>query len=175
MIKPILAQDGNSLPVSAFSPDGFVPTGTTKYEKRGIASTCQWQIDNCIQCNQCSLVCPHAVIRPYLVAEGTDKPESFATKKAIGREFAGFEYRLQISPMDCTGCGNCVEVCLAKEKALVMKPLDSQRHEETNWEYAQTLPEVTVPVNKSTVKGSQFLSLCLSSPAPAPAAARPRM
>ena len=158
VIKPILAQDGNSLPVSAFSPDGFVPTGTTKYEKRGIAvNVPEWQIDNCIQCNQCSLVCPHAVIRPYLVAEGTDKPESFATKKAIGREFAGFEYRIQISPMDCTGCGNCVEVCLAKEKALVMKPLDSQRHEETNWEYAQTLPEVTVPVNKSTVKGSQFL------------------
>ena len=158
VIRPVLSQDGNSLPVSAFSPDGFVPTGTTKYEKRGIAiNVPEWQIDKCIQCNQCSLVCPHAVIRPYLVEEGKEKPESFETKKAIGREFAGYEFRIQVSPLDCTGCGNCAEVCPSKEKALILKPLDSQRHQETNWEYAQSLPEVKVPVNKGTVKGSQFL------------------
>ncbi|NLB38218.1 MAG: pyruvate:ferredoxin (flavodoxin) oxidoreductase, partial [Clostridiales bacterium] len=91
VIKPVLAQDGNNLPVSAFSADGFVPTGTTKYEKRGIAiNVPEWQIDKCIQCNQCSMVCPHAAIRPFLVKEGAEGPESFETKKAMDYEFAGY-------------------------------------------------------------------------------------
>ena len=159
VIAPILAQEGDKLPVSAFNPSGVVPTGTTKYEKRGIAvKVPKWNIDKCIQCNQCSLVCPHACIRPYLVDETAERPESFAAKKAIGKEFAGKLFRVQISPMDCTGCGNCVDICPAKEKALTMEPLHTQTAEEANWEFAQTLPEVDpATVNKKTVKGSQFL------------------
>ena len=109
-------------------------------------------------------------------------PEGFATKNATGKEFAGMKYRLQVSPLDCTGCGNCVDVCPLKDKegkqALVMKPLDSQRKEEANWEYAMTVPEVASKIeNKASVKNSQALtarpsSPCSSSPAPAPAAAR---
>ncbi len=158
VVSPILAQEGDQLPVSTFDPRGFVPTGTTKFEKRGIAvNVPEWLHDNCIQCAQCALVCPHACIRPILIKEGTEKPASYVTKKAIGKDVAGYEYRMQVSPLDCTGCGNCVEVCPAKTKALVMKPLDSQRKEEENWEFAMKQPEPDVKVNKATVKGSQFL------------------
>ena len=158
VIAPILAQEGDQLPVSAFDPRGFVPTGTTKYEKRGIAvKVPKWLPDNCIECAQCALVCPHACIRPILVKEGTEKPEAFVTKKAIGKEVAGYEYRMQVSPLDCTGCGNCVEVCPAKQKALEMVPLASQQSEEANWEFAMKQPEPDIKVNKTTVKGSQFL------------------
>ena len=160
VVQPILRQSGNSLPVSAFTPDGFVPTATTQFEKRGIAvNVPEWQIENCIQCNQCALVCPHAVIRPFLVKDGAERPASFETKKAIGKEFAGYDFRIQISPLDCTGCANCAEVCPAKVKALVMKPLDSQRHQTDNWEFASKLPEIKneVTLNTNTVKGSQFL------------------
>ena len=157
LIRPILAQEGDNLPVSAFDPRGFVPTATTQYEKRGIAvKVPEWIVENCIQCGQCSLVCPHACIRPMLVKEATQKPEGFVTKKAIGKELAGYEYRMQVSPLDCTGCGNCVEVCPAKSKALVMKPLDEQRKEEKNWEFAMKLPKPEVQINPATVKGSQF-------------------
>ena len=157
LVRPILAQEGDQLPVSAFDPRGFVPTGTTKYEKRGIAvKVPEWIVDNCIQCGQCSLVCPHACIRPVLVKEDADKPEGFVTKKAIGKELAGYAYRMQVSPMDCTGCGNCVEVCPAKVKALVMQPLDAQRKEEKNWEFAMQLPRPEVKINPNSVKGSQF-------------------
>ncbi|MCR5073850.1 MAG: pyruvate:ferredoxin (flavodoxin) oxidoreductase, partial [Clostridiales bacterium] len=158
-IHPILAQQGDKLPVSALSADGTVPTGTTKYEKRGIAvDVPQWITENCIQCNQCSLVCPHAAIRPYLVdeAEAAAAPEGFATKKAAG--FAGYTFRMQISPLDCTGCGNCVDVCPAKTKALKMVPLSEvSKAEEANWEYAQTIKKKDVQLNTKTVKGSQFL------------------
>ena len=158
LIRPILAQEGDQLPVSAFDPRGFVETGTTKYEKRGIAvKVPEWIPENCIQCGQCSLVCPHACIRPILVKEGTEVPAAFETKKAIGKEVAGYVYRMQVSPLDCTGCGNCVEVCPAKTKALEMKPLDEQRKEEKNWEFAMKLPKPEVAINPATVKGSQFL------------------
>ena len=158
-IKPILEQNGDKLPVSKMSPDGTVPTGTTKYEKRGIAvDVPQWIPENCIQCNQCSLVCPHACIRPFLVKEGEEVPASFITKPAIGKEFAGLKFRVQLSPLDCTGCGNCVDVCPAKEKALKMVPLHvSCETEETNWEAAIKLPKKDVALNKASVKGSQFL------------------
>ncbi|MDD2562021.1 MAG: pyruvate:ferredoxin (flavodoxin) oxidoreductase [Eubacteriales bacterium] len=157
VVKPILGQAGDSLPVSAFTPDGVVPTATTQYEKRGIAvNVPEWQIENCIQCNQCSMVCPHAVIRPFLVPDDAKKPESFETKKALGKEYAGYQYRIQVSPLDCTGCGNCFEVCPAKTKALQMKPLDSQRHQVKNWEFASKLPEPELNHNLNTVKGSQF-------------------
>ncbi len=159
-VSPILAQEGDSLPVSAFDPAGIVPTGTTKYEKRGIAVTVpEWIMDKCIQCGNCSLVCPHACIRPiYTNEEWTAKaPEGYATKKATGKEFDGMQYRLQVSPLDCTGCGNCVQVCPAKEKALEMKPLATQAAEEKNWEFAMTVPEVGCLENVTSVKNSQAL------------------
>ena len=159
VIHPILAQEGDKLPVSAFHASGFVPTATTRFEKRGIAvKVPAWQIQNCIQCNQCSYVCPHACIRPVLIAEGSEKPETFATKPAIGMK--GYEYRMQLSPLDCTGCGSCANVCPAKNKALVMTPLSEvQAVEEKNYEFAQTLPKVdtSAAFKKDSVKGSQFL------------------
>ena len=158
-IKPILEQNGDKLPVSKMSPDGTVPTGTTKYEKRGIAvDVPAWIPENCIQCNQCSLVCPHACIRPFLVKEGEQVPAAFETKPAIGKELAGLKFRVQVSPLDCTGCGNCVQVCPAKEKALKMVPLHvSCETEEANWEAALKLEKKDVALNKATVNGSQFL------------------
>ena len=162
LVKPILAQKGDSLPVSAFDADGIVPSGTTKYEKRGIAVLVpQWDIDNCIQCNQCAYVCPHACIRPYIATEENLKnaPATFETKKAIGKAYDGHLYRMQVSPMDCTGCGNCADICPApKGKALVMKPLvEVAAKDNANWDFAQTLPTPDVTFNKSTVKDSQFI------------------
>jgi len=157
-IKPVLAQEGDKLPVSKIAADGTCPTGTTKYEKRGIAVKVPcWDVTKCVQCNQCSLVCPHAAIRPYLIDADAAKPETFVTKKANGKNFAGKEYRIQISPLDCTGCGNCVDVCLGK--CLTMEPLAEQKAEqEANWEFAQTLPEVDPAIlNKTIAKDSQFL------------------
>ncbi len=156
--KPILRQAGDSLPVSAFDPAGVVPTATTQYEKRGIAvNVPEWQIEHCIQCNQCSMVCPHAVIRPILIESGAQRPEGFETKPAMGKEYAGNDFRIQISPLDCTGCGNCYEVCPAKTKALQMKPLDSQLHQDANWQFARKLPDDRFNHNRNTVRGSQFL------------------
>ncbi|MDR1263546.1 MAG: pyruvate:ferredoxin (flavodoxin) oxidoreductase [Oscillospiraceae bacterium] len=160
VIAPILAQEGDSLPVSKFDPAGVVPTGTTRYEKRGVAVTVpEWQIGSCIQCNICSLVCPHACIRPVLAKpeDLKDMPKGFETKNAIGKEYAGYQTRIQVSPLDCTGCGNCVEVCPAKQKALVMKPLDTQLAQQPMWDKATTLPKPDINVNKATVKGSQVL------------------
>ena len=154
VVSPVLRHEGDKLPVSAFDPAGVVPTGTTKYEKRGIAvNVPEWQIENCIQCNQCSLVCPHACIRPVLVAEGVETPASFQTKPATG--FKGYKYRMQVSPLDCTGCGNCADVCPAKVKALVMKPLETQSVQETNWEFGVTVQNPAVKPNN--IKNSQFL------------------
>ena len=156
-IQPIIAQEGDKLPVSAFEPDGSVPTATTKFEKRGIAARVpKWIKENCIQCNQCSLVCPHAVIRPILIADGTAAPASFETKPATG--LAGYQFRMQISPLDCTGCSSCANVCPAKEKALVMVPLEDAMAEEANWEYAMKQPvvDVSAKFKPETIKGSQF-------------------
>lgn len=159
-VKPIFVLKGDLLPVSAFSPDGVVPMGTTQYEKRGIAVTVpRWIPENCIQCNQCSYVCPHAVLRPTLVSSEDLKkaPEGFVTKTAVGKEFAGYNYRLQVSPLDCTGCGNCVETCPAKTKALEMHPLaEEDERESPNWEFAQSLPKPDVTFTPNTVKNSQF-------------------
>lgn len=161
VVHPILAQEGNSLPVSAFTVDGVVPVGTTQFEKRGIAvNVPKWVLENCIQCNQCSYVCPHACLRPVLAKKEdlASAPEGFKTKPAVGKEYAGYEYRMQLTPLDCTGCGNCADVCPAKEKALVMQPLEEvQKTEVANWNFSQTLPAPDVTINKATVKGSQFL------------------
>lgn len=158
---PSNAQKGDDLPVSTFMPyiDGTYPLGSSKYEKRGIAvDVPQWNIDNCIQCNQCALVCPHAAIRPYLLDETEQKsaPAGFQTKKAIGHGLEKYGFRMQVSPLDCYGCSSCVNVCPAKEKALVMKPLETQQPEAANWEYAQTLSDKDTGLDKFSVKGSQF-------------------
>ena len=157
-IKPILAQQGDKLPVSKLAADGYVPTGTTKYEKRGIAvEVPMWIPENCIQCNQCALVCPHASIRPFVMTEETEAPETFVAKKANGVG-DGKLFRIQVSPYDCTGCGSCVNVCPAKTKALKMAPLaEVEKVENDNWNFAMDLPTLDLPVNKATVRGSQFL------------------
>ena len=157
-IKPVLAQNGDKLPVSKLAADGCVPTATTKYEKRGIAVEVPvWNPDACIQCNQCSMVCPHACIRPFLIKDETEVP--FATKPATGKEFAGFKFRMQISPFDCSGCGNCADICPAKAKgALTMTSFaDVEEVENANWNFCMDLPDPDVEFNPNTVKNSQFL------------------
>jgi len=143
-VSPILAQNGDSLPVSMMSPDGVVPTGTTKYEKRGVAPFVPtWIPENCTQCNSCAFVCPHAAIRPTLqpaeLLEG--KPAGFETVDS--KHVKGWFYRMQVSPMDCLGCKVCVNVCPSpKGKALEMRPFaEMQEKEEKNWEFAAALPE----------------------------------
>jgi len=162
VIAPILAQEGDKLPVSAFDPAGRVPVGTTKFEKRGIAvSVPAWNSANCIQCNQCSLVCPHAAIRPVLVTdeEKAAAGDSFVTIKPIGKGFEGYSYRMQVSPLDCTGCGNCADICpgMRGNKALTMAPLATQLEEAKNWDYAMSVPVKKLDIPANNVKNSQFL------------------
>lgn len=153
IIETINSLQGDTLPVSAFSPDGSAPTATTQYEKRDIATRLpRWIPENCIQCNRCAMVCPHATIRPVLTKAPT--PDDFKTIKALGLpDFPDYQYRMQISPRDCTGCGACANVCPARNKALVMEPFD-QVHEDENYAYASKLPEIKV--NPTNVKMAQF-------------------
>jgi pyruvate:ferredoxin (flavodoxin) oxidoreductase, homodimeric len=154
--------EGDELPVSAFRgmEDGSWPLGTTAYEKRGIAVMIpQWQIEKCIQCNQCSYICPHATIRPFLLDEEemARAPENFKTKQATGKGLEKYQYRIQVSPLDCTGCSNCANVCPAKGKALVMMPAEQEiAAQAENWEFAMTLKPKGHVMNPKTVKGSQF-------------------
>lgn len=162
ILRPMTRLDGDDLPVSAFNgrEDGTFPAGTSSYEKRGIAvQVPEWQAENCIQCNQCSFVCPHAAIRPFLLseAEAQNAPVNFQMKKATGKELEGLQYRIQVSPYDCTGCGNCAEICPAKEKALVMKPVEEQAAQQSdNWEFATTITYKNDLVAPTNVKNSQF-------------------
>ncbi|SHK03203.1 pyruvate:ferredoxin (flavodoxin) oxidoreductase, partial [Tepidibacter formicigenes] len=162
ILIPVNKQEGDSLPVSTFvgMEDGTFPNGSAAYEKRGIAvNVPEWQMDKCIQCNQCSFVCPHAAIRPVLVNEEEMKnaPETFKTKKAIGKGLEGLQYRMQVSTMDCTGCGNCADICPAKETALIMKPIETQTEIEVpNWDFAMTIKPKEDLVSPYNVKGSQF-------------------
>ena len=161
VLIPMNKQIGDTLPVSTFLPyvDGVNPVATTQYEKRGIAvDVPRWIPENCIGCNRCALVCPHACIRPFLVneAEEATKPESYTTKKAMGKGFEGLTYRMQVDPLDCQGCGSCANICPAKNKALVMEPLESQLPEQNNWDYSLSLSEKANPMDKFTLKGSQF-------------------
>ncbi len=163
IVYPINAQKGDSLPVSAFidREDGTFPPGTTAYEKRGIAvHVPEWQPDHCIQCNQCAYVCPHAVIRPFLINEKEMKNMPKGTKviDTKGKSLEGLKYKIQISPLDCTGCSNCVETCPAKTKALVMKSLESQMEEDKRWDYftKNVSYKDTYLEKEKSVKNSQF-------------------
>ncbi len=162
VVEIINAQRGDSLPVSAFldREDGSFPQGTSQFEKRGIAvNVPEWVHENCIQCNQCSYVCPHAVIRPFLLTQDELKnaPAGTKTIKGIGGT-KEYQYKLQISPLDCTGCGNCVDVCPAPNKALIMKSLESQMVEDERWYYMHEkvgYKDWVLPKDK-TVKNTQF-------------------
>ena len=165
ILNPMIQQKEDDIPVSAFYDlgieNGEFPSGTTAVEKRGIAlNVPEWQMDSCIQCNQCSFVCPHAVIRPFLVTseEKANAPEGFETKQAIGKGMEEYEFRIQVSPLDCTGCGNCADICPAPEKALLMKPFEEQLEEQKdNWEYAHNEVGYKEDVmDDTTLKGSQF-------------------
>ncbi len=164
ILKPVNAYQGNKLPVSAFSNhvDGTAPQGSAAYEKRGIAvDVPEWNPANCIQCNFCSLVCPHAVIRPVIMSdeELAAAPANTKSKPATG--LAGFNFTMTISTLDCTGCGSCAHVCpgMKGNKALTMQPIDSQRPQQEVFDYGRTIepkPEVAAKFKETTVKGSQF-------------------
>jgi pyruvate-ferredoxin/flavodoxin oxidoreductase len=162
VLTPINRQDGDSLPVSTFvdREDGTWPMGTSAYEKRGIAVTVpEWKIDKCIQCNQCAFVCPHAAIRPVLLneEEAGKAPKGFETKKAMGKGLETLTYRIQVSPLDCTGCGNCADICPSKEKALVMEPIETQTEVGIpNWNFAMNVSIKDKLMSKDSIKGSQF-------------------
>jgi pyruvate-ferredoxin/flavodoxin oxidoreductase len=159
-----LKQEGHTLPVSKMPADGAWPTGTTKYEKRNIAVQIPvWNPEACIQCHQCSLVCPHGTIRPKAYEEKhlENAPAEFKSTDAKGKDLAGLKYTLQIAPEDCTGCGACVETCPAKAKgAISMQPQTPLRdRERQNWEFFQSLPETDPSrYNVATIKGSQFVT-----------------
>ena len=164
ILKPVNSYKGNKLPVSAFMDhvDGTAPNGSSAFEKRGIAvDVPEWNSDNCIQCNICSIVCPHAVIRPVPMtdAEVAAAPEGTQAIPMIGLK--DLKFVMTVSTLDCTGCGACANVCPGKkgEKALTMKPIDSQRSKQAIFDYALTIdekPEVAEKFKFSTVKGSQF-------------------
>ena len=164
VVDVINAQKGDDLPTSTFAgiEDGTFPAGTAAYEKRGIAvHVPEWIPDNCIQCNQCAYVCPHAAIRPFLLTDEEVKaaPEGTETRIATpSKMFGGLHYRIQVTVLDCTGCDNCIDICPSKTKALEMKPLDTQNDEIERWNYMVnkvSLKENVVDKTKS-VKNSQF-------------------
>ena len=160
ILVPMNRLEGDKLPVSTFveHADGTFPSGTAAYEKRGIAiNVPEWQMANCIQCNQCAFVCPHAAIRPVLIddKEAAAAPAGFESKDAIGAP--GLKFRMAVSPLDCAGCGNCVQVCPAPNKALIMKPLATQMGEAPLWEHAMhAIVHKPNPMNKNNIKGIQF-------------------
>ena len=165
VVRPINAQDGDLLPVSAFKgrEDGTWDQGTAQYEKRGVAAFVpEWNPETCIQCNKCAYVCPHAAIRPFVLDETEQTGANFASLKATGKQFDGMTFRMQVDVLDCMGCGNCADICPGNPrkggKALTMKTLESQLAEAPNWEYCST--KVTGKQHlvdiKANVKNSQF-------------------
>ncbi len=161
ILIPMNSQEGDDLPVSRFldMADGTFPLGTSRYEKRGVAVHLpRWEADKCIQCNQCSFVCPHSAIRPVLLNEEEQKaaPAGFKTIKAQGAGLSGLGYRMQLSALDCMGCGNCADICPAKDKALRMVPYADEVGEAANWEYAMSVSRKELAIDKTSVKGSQF-------------------
>jgi len=160
VMRPMLSLKGDQLPVSAFEPDGVFPTDTTKYEKRGVAiNVPEWIPENCIQCNQCAFVCPHAAIKPVLLTEeeNANAPKGYTTIEAKGKEVKGYFFRIQINTLDCQGCGNCADICPSKEKALTMQPLATQTQTQIPfYNYTQTLEEKDYLLPKESIKGSQL-------------------
>ena len=161
ILVPINAQKGDDLPVSAFKgmEDGTMPLGTSKYEKRGIATHLPvWDAAECLQCNMCSFVCPHAVIRPFLLDEGEVKaaPVDMTLVDAKGPGLAGLKYTMGVSTLDCTSCGSCVASCPKSGKALKMVPTHEVSLDQTDWNFLTTVKEKTSRVDKFTLKGSQF-------------------
>ena len=156
------AQAGDTLPVSVFNEyvDGTIPAGTTAYEKRGVAvKVPEWQADNCIQCNSCAFVCPHAAIRPFLLSDEEAAAAPAGLKLQDGKAtFKGYKFALSVSVLDCTGCGNCADVCPSKEKALVMKPLGEQEAEQANFDYlhAHIGYKDNVQPKAQNIKNAQF-------------------
>ncbi len=157
------AQEGDTLPVSVFTPGGIFPSGTTKFEKRDIAINLpKWMPENCIQCNQCAFVCPHAAIRPFLITkeEKEKAPKDMACAKMMGQADKEYLFHIGISPLDCTGCGNCIAICpgMKEKKALEFKPKEELKNKEKEeWDFVGKLPTRSMNINKFTVKGSQFL------------------
>jgi pyruvate-ferredoxin/flavodoxin oxidoreductase len=165
IVMPINAQAGDDLPVSAFKgrEDGTWEQGTAAYDKRGVAANVPvWAAENCIQCNQCAYVCPHASIRPFVLdeAEQALQPEGYTTLKATGKPFAGMTFRIQVDVLDCLGCGNCVDVCPGNKgnKALAMTAIEGEMPNQANWDFSikhvktkQHLVDI-----QSNVKNSQF-------------------
>ena len=161
ILFPINRQKGDDLPVSAFKgyEDGHIDMGLTAYEKRGIAVHIpQWDAEKCIQCNRCALVCPHAVIRPYLMTEEekNNAPAGFDAVPANGSAAKGLYFTMQVSAYDCTGCGSCVSCCPAKEKAITMVPAELNEAQKERWNYALSISDKGDLFNPYTIKGSQF-------------------
>lgn len=161
LLKPINNQKGDDLPVSAFKgyEDGHIDMGLTAFEKRGIAMKIPvWDASKCIQCNRCSLVCPHAAIRPYLLndEEKANAPEGIETIPATGASAKGLHFTMQISSYDCTGCGSCVSSCPAKEKALTMEPVELEEKQKEQWNYGLSVSDKGDLFSPYSIKGSQF-------------------
>jgi len=160
ILRPMNALEGDKLPVSIFNgyENGTFEHGTAAYEKRGIAvNVPEWIKDKCIQCNQCSFVCPHAAIRPVLLTDEELAKAPFGEEDVLqgkGKGVDAFKYKMQVTPLDCTGCGNCADICPVK--ALEMKPIETQEKEIENWNYAVTVPVKSDVMEKTTLKGSQF-------------------
>ena len=161
VLRPVNAQKGDSLPVSAFPADGVFPVETSKYEKRGVAiEVPEWIAEDCIQCNQCSFVCPHSAIIPILVSDDelAQAPESFNTIPALGKELKDkFTFRIQVNALDCQGCGNCADICPAKKPALIMRPIDAQvEAEKDNFAFSEMVDFKDDLMKRNSVKGSQL-------------------
>ncbi|WP_300667305.1 pyruvate:ferredoxin (flavodoxin) oxidoreductase [Desulfoluna sp.] len=161
VLRPMSAQKGDLLPVSTFPVDGIYPVETSRYEKRGVAiEVPEWVPENCIQCNQCAFVCPHAAIIPIIASEAemANAPEGFTALPATGKELKEYHFRIQVNVMDCLGCGNCADICPAKTPALVMKPIETQVDlQADNYEFAQSIEFKEGLLKRESVKGSQLM------------------
>ena len=158
-MTPIVQLKGDQLPVSATTPGMFLPPGTSRYEKRGVGlKTPQWKPENCIQCNICSLVCPHAAIRPVLITpeEAEAAPSNFTTIKATTRDRSDMRFRIQVSPLDCVSCTDCVVACPSKIKALEMQPQELMLDQQALFAHSRTYPSRNGGWDRFTVRGSQF-------------------
>ena len=180
IMDPVLALEGDKLPVSAMTPGGYMESGTCEFEKRGIAPEIPvWIGDTCTQCNYCAIVCPHAVVRPFLLdkAEAKAAPADFEMRKAQGgAETAGYQYTIQLASMDCTGCAVCVQSC--PDDSLYMAPYTqrhrSQRHISRTGSTHSRCRTSTISSTSTRSRAASSSSRSWSSPAPAPAAARRR-